>query len=1330
MERDGSPCEKHIAQGDQDTSRPKVRKERGCFDKFLVLLMCGKYGNLLKQGNSIEIDDLSGISRIDLNACVEEFFDGWKKEGELEEKYGRRGPGIRLIRVLLLRCFIRFQLVIVCFELLMSAAALLWSYYLYKIIKLLIHVNNVKDQGGDVDWTKFLRTIIIAAVICFVQYFGGWALSSIAGIVSASFRSALLLSTSRFTLDVKGSGRINASQISNIISGQLEVVLELLNGATNIISLPLHVIGIIGLGIHFAGLVFIAAIAFAFFTAIVIPYVLVNFFQNYNDLAVRAQDDRTKLTYQTISSAIQMKVCSWEDNRAEEIKKIRAREHNALIHKYLTYAYIPSIANMASMCSVGMLMIIFVFHDPDKLNLQLSLVCVQLVMDFLSSMYALTYLVLITGFNAWTSIKTLDNLYRLESVTNVTSIEHDKALPPEHSQIKGLKRISLQGNFCRWPISAGEGLEAERPDDYFFLKDIDIEVFDGELLCILGPTGSGKTLLLMAMLQEAAKCLPSSTKEHFGYHHPIVGSVAYAGQEPWIYTGTIRENITFGSDFDSKRFNMVIRECGLEPDLKELRYGDRTLVGSRGIKLSGGQKSRVGLARLAYKDADVYLLDDPFSSLDSTTGRKIYDNLIHGVLRYKTCVLVTNHLSYFKNDEKIIVMGKDGAVQAVGTRADVQKTSYGETMPLPSCIDFEIDEPREGIKHHMWSYLKSSLSMLKEEEPDSDGETPEIVPSQDSNFQMPITSFWFRAFSWKGFILSSCLAIIPAANDVVFPVYIAWWTSNPTRVSSITKWLLGLLVMVIISSFFISYYRRVFYRYKLKDNSVLHDKMADAVVRAPITFFGDNATGTILSRFTRDMSVMDKLLPGLIDRVLMFTEGMVIGFVMVLFVNFSLFVPIVIVISNCIYLLLRIVRPAMVRVKVMEATLLPYVQANMIESMEGVLTIRAFGAKGYRNSGLQHFLYDWLNAYMALVEINQWIRLRLAFVSFIIMTAILLGTFVLLHHDSDNLSPAMLSVVIMIYHQASLTLFHWALGLLQLEYLSIPVERVIDYIKTEPEAAWYSPEGKGPPDNWPSKGKISVVNLWAHYKTDLPYVLCGMSFGIHPGTTVGTVGRTGSGKSSFVKTLFRILEYDSSRGYIEIDGIKTCDIGLHELRPRMSTISQDPLLFADTIRCNMDPSGKASDVEIWKALEIVNLKECIDSLDTEIMNENCDTLSLGEKQLFCCARALLNKSAIYVMDEATAFLDPETDLSISARIKEHLKNTTVIQVAHRLHTIITADTVLVMEAGKVVEYGCPHELLQDKDGEFTKMVTNTGALNELKTAAREGLGVGRVTAKC
>ncbi len=1310
---------------------PEVRKEHGWFDKIIFWFVCGKPSNILKKGHSIEMDDLSGIKTIDFIPFVEEFSDAWKKEGELEEKYGQRRPGIRIVRTLILRCFCRLRLRLAFINILLAAAQLWWVYYLYKLIEIYVYIGDARDQGADVDWWGVYRTGILTAMICFVQYFATWAQFPLKDTICTLLRVTFLSSLYKVTLNTKGSSLINASRISNLMSGHIEMMTQAISLSAATIIIPFRIAGTIVLGLYFAGWPFIPAVLFSLIFSVGSPMAFV--FGQLNELNVAvmsAQDDRVKLTYQTIYSALQMKLCTWENNRAEAIKKIRAMEHNILRQRFKVFMQLPAIGHLSVMTSILFMLLLWIELDMHQFNLQTALASFTLVLEFTLQANEFNTLVLGVGISSWGPLKTFENFLRLESAMKDTSIEHDKALPPEHSQIKGLKRISLQGNFRRWPMHADGGLEAETPNDDFVLKNIDIEVFDGELLCILGPTGAGKTLLLMAMLQEAAKCLPSSTKECFPYHHPIVGSVAYAGQDQWIYTGTIRENILFGSDFDSERYSVVVKECGLEPDLKVLKHGDFTLVGSRGIKLSGGQKARVGLARLAYKDADVYLLDDPFSSLDSSTGRKIYNNLICGLLRKKTRVLVTHHSSYFQNDENVFVMGNKGEVLAVGTWADVKKAPCVEEiqMPLLSISDFDEDcDSRRMALFKQWSYAEkrgleksTSASFLDKIESNSDEETSMIDPAHNASFRMPSMSFWSRTFEFKGVVLTFCMSVLCQSLMTCLPVYIALWVTSPTGIQMAKWWSLGLVAMSFTAYTLHLCYRRILCFTKLKQNTVLHNNMVDAVVRAPMVFFDNNPTGKILNRFSRDMSIMDKVLIVCVDRLIEFNAAMSTGFILACVVNIYFFTPIVILLSFSIYLLLRVSRPSIVRLRIMETTLLPYAQAFMLESLEGITTIRAFDAKGFCISSLHRYLADWSKAALALIEVNRWSTFYLACTNYFFFVVLLLGSFVILQTNVVYLNTTILSVLIMLYKSASMFLYHWVPEVLYLEYTSISVDRVMEYCNIEPEAAWYSPEGKGPPDNWPSKGKISVVNLWARYEANLPYVLRGMSFEIHPGALIGIAGRTGSGKSSLVKALFRILEYDSSRGYVEIDGIKTCDIGLHELRPHMSAVPQEPLLFAATIRYNMDPGRKSSDVEIWKALEIVHLKEYINSLDTEMMSENCDNFSAGQKQLLCFARVLLNRSAIYVLDEATAFIDHKTDSFLSAQVKELLKNATVLLVAHRLHTIIRADKVLVVESGEIVEYGCPHELLKDEDGVFTKLVTNTGALNELKTAAREG----------
>ncbi|KAI4581545.1 hypothetical protein MJG53_009988 [Ovis ammon polii x Ovis aries] len=270
----------------------------------------------------------------------------------------------------------------------------------------------------------------------------------------------------------------------------------------------------------------------------------------------------------------------------------------------------------------------------------------------------------------------------------------------------------------------------------------------------------------------------------------------------------------------------------------------------------------------------------------------------------------------------------------------------------------------------------------------------------------------------------------------------------------------------------------------------------------------------------------------------------------------------------------------------------------------------------------------------------------------------------------------------------------------------ISVERVIEYTQLEQEAPWEL-EFRPPPD-WPNNGMIALSKVNFKYSSDGPLVLKDLTTDIKPGEKVGIVGRTGAGKSSFIAALFRLSEPE---GRIWIDKILITEIGLHDLRKKMSIIPQDPIVFTGTMRENLDPFNKHTDEELWNVLEEVQLKEVIeelpDKMDTELV-EFGSNLSVGQKQLVCLARAILRKNQILIIDEATAHVDPSTDELIQKKIREKFAQCTVLTIAHRLSTIIDSDRIMVFDSGRLEEYDEPYVLLQNRDSLFYKMVQQLG----------------------
>lgn len=278
----------------------------------------------------------------------------------------------------------------------------------------------------------------------------------------------------------------------------------------------------------------------------------------------------------------------------------------------------------------------------------------------------------------------------------------------------------------------------------------------------------------------------------------------------------------------------------------------------------------------------------------------------------------------------------------------------------------------------------------------------------------------------------------------------------------------------------------------------------------------------------------------------------------------------------------------------------------------------------------------------------------------------------------------------------------------ELETNIVAVERIIEYSETPTEAAWELPENK-PNQHWPQVGKVEFCDYSLRYRPELELVLKGITCCFTPNEKIGVVGRTGAGKSSLTLSLFRIIE--SAGGRILIDDLDISKMGLYDLRSRLTIIPQDPVLFSGNLRMNLDPFNLHSDSEIWEALERSHLKYFVSllkmGLNHEIV-ENGENLSVGQRQLVCLARALLRKTKILILDEATAAVDLETDDLIQATIRKEFAHCTIITIAHRLNTVMDYDRILVLDNGTIAEFASPSVLLQNKSSIFYLMAKDAG----------------------
>uniref|UniRef100_A0A8C5AQH9 Cystic fibrosis transmembrane conductance regulator n=1 Tax=Gadus morhua TaxID=8049 RepID=A0A8C5AQH9_GADMO len=727
----------------------------------------------------------------------------------------------------------------------------------------------------------------------------------------------------------------------------------------------------------------------------------------------------------------------------------------------------------------------------------------------------------------------------------------------------------------------------------------------------------------------------------------VKGQLTYACQQPWVFPGTIRDNILFGKELDPAKYEKVLRACALKRDMELLPDGDLTLIGDRGATLSGGQKARVNLARAVYQDADIYLLDDPLSAVDGEVGRHLFEKCICGILKDKPRILVTHQLQYLKVADQILVL----------------KEVCRPLLPCP------ITEHNSVIN----SSLKAEHTQTAVEEGRSQG-----TISTDMYYK------YLRAgANIFGLVV---LFVVNIVAQVTHAFCIPSLEVNAKHVFS------GLTAATVLFGLVRA---MLFFYVLVKSTETLHKRMFDTILRAPVHFFDVNPIGRVLNRFSKDIGQMDVLLPiTFVDacQVLLLTIGVIVVSAMVVPWILILVVPLLIIFLFLRRYFLQTSRD----IKRLEGTTRSPVFSHLSSSLHGLWTIRAFRAEQrFQNVFDAHQDLHSVTWYLFLTS-SRWFALRLD-----LLCAVFVIILIYAYLGAGDVGLALSYAITL------MGMFQWGVRQsAEVENLMTSVERVMEYTELESEAPWETE--KRPPLDWPSQGLVTFDGVNFSYSADGPVVLRNMNAAFLPREKVGVVGRTGAGKSSLVSALFRLAE---PQGKIYVDGILTSELGLHDLRQKMSIIPQDPVLFTDTMRKNLDPFNQHSDEELWNSLQEVHLKSVVEELPAKmetLLAESGSNFSVGQRQLVCLARAILRKNRILIIDEATAHVDPRTDELIQRTIREKFRDCTVLTIAHRLNTIIDSDRIMVLDAGEIQAYDAPYTLLQDPEGIFYKMVQQTG----------------------
>ena len=843
------------------------------------------------------------------------------------------------------------------------------------------------------------------------------------------------------------------------------------------------------------------------------------------------------------------------------------------------------------------------------------------------------------------------------------------------------------------------------------LKNINCEIKKGEFVCVIGEVGCGKSSLLQAILN----CMLPLSGNSKLY---VNGSISYVSQIPWIRNATIRDNILFYQPYDEERYNNVINLSELRQDLEIFEAGDLTEIGEKGINLSGGQKARVSIARALYTDRDIYIFDDPISALDANVGMKVMKNCIIKHLSNKTRILVTHALQYVSFSDRIIYMNK-GEIKWIGTYEEIKEQDFfksfyekmnkennEEENPIlkkktskEKREEFirrkssdEMDKKRKKGKHHKKELNKGVVKKIIKEEKQGKGKV-ELSVYKD---------FLIKIGGIPTIITMLVLMIIMDLSRSAQDLWLGYWTENQEKSKNNFYFLIFTLFGVVGCAF--TYCKvRVQSNCNVRASRIVHKEMVESLIRAPIpTFHETIPKGQILNRFSGDMHSVDR---GGMDSFLNILST-IISFVNCVgicayYEPYSLLtIPIILFIGQKISTFYRNSSRGLQRI---ESGKRSPVLNLCNEVIPGTTTIRAFGFQQKYLSLFHEKVDEHLKFRIITNGCNQWFDMNLDLLSFSFIGFLITFTIVF----KDKFSASAVAIIYTYCDKMKGNLIRGLHTLTWYENSMIGYERCIEYTKCPSEA----PLKKILDDslsNWPSKGKIEFLNFSVKYRPDTEIVLKNLSFMIQGNEKVGIVGRTGSGKSTITLCLFRILE--ATEGRIMIDDVDISSIGLDKLRKNLTIIPQDPALIEGSLRYNIDPLDKYSDTDIIKVMEKIGfdyiVKRSNEGLYQEIA-EGGSNLSVGEKQLICITRAILRKSKIIIMDEATASIDYKTEEMIQKAITELLNDSTFITIAHRIKTIINYDRIITLDNGQIVDFDTPKNLLNKKDSLFYELYSKS-----------------------
>ena len=1110
----------------------------------------------------------------------------------------------------------------------------------------------------------------------------------------------------------------------NLIEVDSEKIGYLFFVGPKIVSLPLRVLISMFLLFNLFGKKFVYALIVLALLIGLILLLQVAYLRNLKIL-LEKKDDRMKIVTYIFQIIKSIKINGWEDTFANKIKKSRndeldylRRNFNIDVTRTLINSNMPLVMFIVSLglyvFSHKALEISDLFTFLQLINLMTTpLMQIPLMIsEFFSNLISINRLqkFLFTPEHDYSSFEDR-NLLLNENIL----VKFDKAtfgvtnstdLPKYHRRLSKNELVSTFGN----KVS--------------LISDISFTIKEGEFIAILGQTGSGKSCLINSIMNNYT--LLSNKKSVV-----VNGTISYDPQQSWVMNDTIRNNILFFNEYDENKYNKIISCCQLIQDFETFPKKDLNEISSSGGNLSGGQRARVSLARCLYKDADLYLLDDPLASIDAKVGTNIFKEAFNGYLKGKARILITNEFSNLSLVDKIIYLDKGSIIFEGNFNEFLKKFGNDYEIQLKEKKEKEEKEKElqrtsERKKSRRLSKVekKNIINELKKMTDKDEKEKKEIETSVENPLSMKgkkgkisLKTYLIYIKVQGGFIVFFLLIIFilgARVCDAYKQIFVTSWSKSAQEISNIHKKGINLkkhyyhfykyIYFSLIGIFLNFAIEFVITRTTLHSLKKLHETMVYKLLKAPINLFHDLVPiGQILNRLTKDID----LVQGIIGVVTLCMKSIICLFVSI-YVCY-IYNNIILILSPVLFIISLLLTNYYIGAG-RNLTRLHRVSYSPIitilsESIKGVELIRSANVEENCKAKIYKRLDDHFAVHYFIEGTKKWYGQRLRIASHFFLGVII--SFII--YKKESFSPQAIGLILEYAHDFSDELANVLHYMSQIEVAMVSLERceTVTEIKGE-KTPDKNEEIKIVKGNWPSKGQIKFVNFSAKYRPFTPVILKKLNIIINPGEKVGIVGRTGSGKSSIVLSLSRIIE--GFEGKIEIDGVDITKLNLDDLRQNITIVPQDSFLIEGTLRENLDPMNIYKDEEIIKCLDEFSLfKKILDNnkrLNVKI-KENGSNLSIGEKQLICFVRAALKKSKVIILDEATSSMDVQTEKIIQNNMNENMKDSTIIMIAHHIQMVSKCERIIVIDKGQIVECDNYDKLMNDKKSKFYELYSES-----------------------